>query len=171
MGLRFPPLPSQTVPPGRTDESQKHDTNVRWSAQGTLQYVFLPAQAFATLPTMNTTNRLTHPSLQQWSVLADSNVTFELSKASQNPGSAFAAWGVQLWQTLPQSWRTVGALNSTRNVELNGITLVAHIDGERWRSVVGIGAMTAAVDQIALTFFYPTIEVSYLLFKGSQISP
>lgn len=65
----------------------------------------------------------------------------------------------------------MGALNSTRNVELNGITLVAHIDGERWRSVVGIGAMTAAVDQIALTFFYPTIEVSYLLFKGSQISP
>jgi hypothetical protein len=171
LGLQFPLPSSNSLPTDRTDTGQKWETNRRWLAKGTIQYVLIPDQAFASLPTLNTSSRFTHPSIQQWSVVADSNVTFEVSKQSENPNSPLAAWGIRLWQTLPKSWRTIGALNSTRNAELNGITLVAHVSKEKWRGVVGIGAMTAAVDRIALTFFYPTIEFSYLPFEDTKISP
>ncbi|NBW81259.1 hypothetical protein EBR21_05845 [bacterium] len=171
LGLRFPFPTAGSLPPEGTQAGQKWGTSSRWLAEGTIQYVLLPDQAFASLPQLSTASRFTHPSIQQWNVVADTNMTFEVGKQSENPNSPVSGWGVRLWQTLPKSWRTVGALNSTRNAELNGITLVAHIGSERWRGVLGIGAMTAAVDQIAVTFFYPTIELSYTPFEDSKISP
>lgn len=132
---------------------------------GLIRYVFLADNAFDSLTSLPNQSWLSNPSLQQWSLLSESDVSLELTWKSDTPTFLSQGFALKLWQTLPPQWRTVGALRQTRNTDLNGISLNALFQENRWQGRIGIGRMTFASDQLAATFFYPTFEVSYELMN------
>jgi hypothetical protein len=137
-----------------------------WQALGELGYAFLEAKAFDGLEELNPSHPIKSPSIQQWALLSESSVSVEFTTPafSDDPTALTKSYGLQLWQALPSVWRTVGALRNTRTSDLNGINLLAHFASrnQRWKGSAGLGRMTASIDQVAVSFFYPVFELSYV---------
>jgi hypothetical protein len=80
-----------------------------------------------------------------------------MTSKNEAPTSAF---GIKIWQTVPPRWRTLGALQDTRNANAHGVVGTYFFQKNRWSGEVGIGRMTADVDRVSATFFYPTFALA-----------
>jgi hypothetical protein len=132
-----------------------------WEFVQSIKYAFVPEESFERSIDWKGGSVLSSPSLQQWSMLLDSEIALEIVKRNFNSDSYRRAWGVKFWQVLPPSWRTLGALRDTRNANAYGLTLKAEFQAGPWRAQVGAGRMTLAVDRIVASFFYPSVEISF----------
>jgi hypothetical protein len=143
-----------------------HYSNERsstWGVYGNLNYVFLLNDAFAELSELSSSKPYFTPSLQQWNLLSESDVSFEIIRGNSPETSVFDTYRLKIWQTLPRSWRFVGGLRHTRDAELAGITILASFNSQRWSGSIGFGRAMIATDKIVASFFYPTAEISYVL--------
>ncbi|MEY3902060.1 MAG: hypothetical protein RL189_1366 [Pseudomonadota bacterium] len=139
-----------------------------WQVAGQVSYVFLPDGAFANLDNIASTSSLSTPALQQWSLLADADVSLTLRLNSETRNSTIHSYSLKLWQTLPSQWRTLGALRDTRDAELQGLIFQAHWRKNSWSGTLGAGRMAIALDKISLSFFYPKAELTYHLQSSSN---
>lgn len=154
LAVGYPPEPSSSAP-------SDHRTPADWQIAGKVSYVFLPDGAFSNLGSLAAPSPLSTPALQQWSLLADADVSLTLSLNSADKNSFFNSYSIKLWQTLPPQWRTLGALRDTRDADLQGLIFQAHLRKNNWSGSLGAGRMAIALDKISLSFFYPKAELTY----------
>lgn len=154
IGVSFPP-----VQPYRENSPKM----TRRQVSGSLGYVFLQNTAFRGTHPWRETQWLLTPSIQQWALLTDSDVSLEFTQKTQNSNAFFDAYSLKLWQTLPRAWRVVGALRDTEDTDLAGMAFLASVERKNWRARFGLGRALVTTDRLAATFFYPTIELAYHL--------
>jgi len=142
-----------------------------WQVSGSVGYVLLQNNAFRGTHPWRDSQWILTPSIQQWALLTDSDVTLELTQKTQNSNALFDAYTLKLWQTLPRAWRIVGALRDTEDTDLSGIALLASVKKQHWSGRFGLGRALVATDRLAATFFYPTIELAYHLRPSAQTMP
>jgi hypothetical protein len=149
-------IPSST----RTDGGQFRSA---WRTQASIAYVFLLNNAFEGLESSRPSGLFSTPSLQQWNLLSQSDISFEFIRGTVNKPSIFDSYRLRIWQTIPRTWRFAGALRDTLDAEMSGITLLASFNNGRWAGSVGVGRGMISTGNITAGFFYPTAEIAYII--------
>jgi hypothetical protein len=139
-----------------------------WQLLQTLRYVYLPGNSFEKIQNLSSEQAYKSPAIQQWSVLLDSDVAFELRFLELENRTPEPFFGIKVWQTLPQRWRTLGALQDTNDADAHGIVGNYYFRRKQWSVELGIGRMTVEVDRVAATFFHPTFAVALKLGELPQ---
>lgn len=148
VGLTFPQKTS----------SPEQNSQPEWQIVQNLKYVYVPEKSFEFSSSDFKNKPIFLPSMQQWSIFLDSEVSLEFQKIL--PGGSFqpTMWGIKIWQTIPAQWRSLGALRDTRNNEVNGYQITTKYQSKSWSAYLGLGRMNVAIDRISLNLIHPTVE-------------
>ena len=155
MGIGF------DIPP-KANAEVGHSPSV-WRTQASVSYVFLHNSAFEGLESSQPAGNLSTPALQQWNLLSQSDVSFEIIRNTERKTSLFDSYRLKIWQTIPRTWRFTGALRDTRDAEMSGVTLLAAFNHRQWTGSAGVGRGMISTGKITAGFFYPAAEISYII--------